>query len=202
MLEAATLPCAATTAWRAVIDQSEVKPGGSLLVLGTGGVSIFALQIAKAIGIRVIATSSSEEKLEQVRQLGADEVINYRAIPIWANEVMRLTDGLGVDGIIEVGGSDTIIQSVNAVRSQGVIVLIGALSGREAALPLSTIFSRQMKIKGQVVGSRRHQLDMIAGFEAMGIRPQISDTFDLKDLGAAFEFQEKGAHFGKIGVNI
>lgn len=202
LLEAATLPTAGLTAWRAVIDESEVKPGGTLLVLGTGGVSIFALQIAKAMGIRVIATSSSDAKLERLIGMGADHVINYRAVPEWSKEVLRLTDGLGVDAIIEVGGASTVLESINAVRVQGVIVVIGALSGREAPLPIGTIFSRQMKIKGVVVGSRRQQLEMIAGIDAMGIKPVVSDTFALADLAEAFRFQESGRHFGKISIEM
>ncbi|VWX50603.1 NAD(P)-dependent alcohol dehydrogenase [Novosphingobium sp. 9U] len=200
--EAATLPTAGVTAWRAVVDESEVKPGGTLLVLGTGGVSIFALQIAKAMGMKVIATSSSDAKLERLTRMGADHVINYRTFPDWSKEVLRLTDGIGVDAIIEVGGASTILESIQAVRVQGVIVVIGALSGREAPLPISTIFSKQMKIKGVVVASRRQQTEFVAGIEATGIKPVISHSFALADIADAFRFQESGSHFGKISVTM
>lgn len=151
--EAATLTCAGVTAWRAITEVARLRPGATVLLQGTGGVSIFALQFAKAAGLRTIITSSSDEKLAKARDLGADETINYRSTPKWASEARRLTDGRGVDLVVEVGGADTLQQSLRAVRVGGAIAVIGILSGRQQEIDVTSIFSANVKISGISVGS-------------------------------------------------
>jgi NADPH:quinone reductase-like Zn-dependent oxidoreductase len=200
--EAATLTCAGLTAWRALVVEGKLKAGDTVLVQGTGGVSIFALQFAKAMGAQVIATSSSEAKLERLKALGADHVINYRAVPEWGKEARALTGGRGVDHVVEIGGPQTMPQSIVAARVGGQICMIGLLTGTEG--PLSTIFmvSKQLSIHCMMVGTRCAQLDMIRAIESNGIHPVIDKHFPLEELGAAFRHQETGAHFGKIVIDI
>jgi len=200
--EAATLTTAGVTAWRALIADGGLEAGDSVLVLGTGGVSIFALQIAKAMGATVIATSSSDEKLERVKALGADHAINYRATPEWGETARALTGGRGVDHVIEVGGPGTLPQSIAATRVGGHIALIGVLTGRSGEVPTALMMARQVRLMGLIVGSRRHQADMVRGMEATGMRPVIDRAFPLAQLGDAFRHEESGAHLGKIGVEI
>jgi NADPH:quinone reductase-like Zn-dependent oxidoreductase len=173
-----------------------------VLVLGTGGVSIFALQIAKALGASVIATSSSDEKLERVRALGADHTINYKATPEWGEAVKALTGGRGVDHVIEVGGPGTLPQSIAATRVGGHIALIGVLTGRSGEVPTAMMMAKQVRLQGLIVGSRRHQTDFVRWLDTTGVRPAIDRIFPLAQLGDAFRYQESGAHFGKIGVEI
>jgi NADPH:quinone reductase-like Zn-dependent oxidoreductase len=200
--EAATLPCAALTAWRALFVEADTGLGSTVLVQGTGGVSIFALQFAKAAGAKVIATSSSDAKLERLRQLGADETINYRENPQWGDTVVSLTDGAGVDTVVEVGGSGTLGESIKAARIDGRIAMIGVLAGRAGAVETARIMSKNLRIQGLTVGNRAQQLPMIAKLEATGIRPVIGDHFPLTQLADAFRHQESGGHFGKIVVDI
>jgi NADPH:quinone reductase-like Zn-dependent oxidoreductase len=200
--EAATLTCAGLTAWRAVVVEGRAQPGQTVLVLGTGSVSIFALQFAKACGCRVIATSSSDAKLERLRALGADETINYRQTPDWGRRAFQLAGNRGVDHVVEVGGSGTLDQSISACTFGGHISLIGVLAGRKGEVLTAKIMARQIRLVGITVGSREHQLDMIAGIEANGIRPIIDRSFPLEALADAFRHQESGAHFGKIVVEF
>ena len=196
--EAATLPCAALTAWNSLMAEPAVKPGDSVLVQGTGGVSIFALQFAKAAGAHVIATSSSNEKLERLKGLGADAVINYRETPEWGKAVRGLTDGRGVDHVVEVGGAGTLGQSITAVRTGGHIALVGVLSGYAAEISTVTIMARQIRVHGIGVGSREQQLAMSRAIEANGIRPIIDSSFPLESIADAFRHQQSNRHFGKI----
>lgn len=198
--EAATITCAGLTAWRALIVDGEIKPGASVLVQGTGGVSIYALQIAKAMGCTVIATSSSDEKLERLKALGADHLINYRSEPKWGGAVRRLTGGAGVDHVVEIGGAGTLPQSITACRMAGHIALIGVLAGRGGEIPTAAIMGKQIRLQGLTVGSRKHQLDMIRSLEVAGYRPVLDQSFPLEGLADAFRRQESGAHFGKIVV--
>jgi NADPH:quinone reductase-like Zn-dependent oxidoreductase len=200
--EAATLTTAGLTAWRALFVDGTLKPGNVVLVQGTGGVSIFALQMAKLAGARVIATSSSDAKLERLRELGADEVINYRQDPEWGMTARRLTDGRGVDHVLDVGGPDTLAQSMLAARVGGHVALIGVLSGVEGQLPLGLALGRQVRLQALIVGSRRHQQDMVRALEASTLRPVIDRHFALEDIVAAFRHQESGVHFGKIVLDI
>lgn len=200
--EAATLPCAGLTAWRALMADGALKPGESVLVQGTGGVSVFALQFAKAAGATVIATSSSDAKLARLEALGADHLINYRKDENWGDSVRRLTAGRGVDHVIEVGGPSTLAQSMAAARVGGHIAVIGILSGVTGTLPLLSILTRQLDLKGLVVGSRRCQMEMIRAIDASGMRPVIDRHFPLEEIVEAFRYQESNQHFGKICLDI
>lgn len=200
--EAATLTCAGLTAWRALFVDNAIKPGDTVLVQGTGGVSIFALQLAKAAGATVIATSSSGAKLERLRDMGADHLINYKEETAWGAKVLALTAGIGVDCVVEIGGAGTLDQSMMATRVGGHIALIGVLAGFAGPVQTALLMAKNLRVQGLTVGSRKQQLDMIAGIEANGIRPVISDTFALEHLADAFRHQESGGHFGKIAVEI
>ena len=200
--EAATLTCAALTAWRGLMVEAGIKPGDVVLTQGTGGVSIFALQLAKAAGCRVISTSSSDGKLDKLRALGADELINYRETTDWASRALELTDGRGVDVVVEIGGAGTLPQSINAVRIGGHISLIGVLAGFAGEIPTAALFSKNAELKGITVGSRAQQLDMIAAIEANGIKPVIDSSFPLEGIADAFRHQESQQHFGKICLEI
>lgn len=196
--EAATITTAGLTAWRSLVVDGGLKAGDRVLVLGTGGVSIFALQIAKAMGATVIATSSSDAKLERVRELGADHVINYRQQPEWGRLVQEMTDGQGVDHVVEVGGPGTLPQSITAVRIGGHISLIGVLTGRAGEVPTSLLMAKQARLQGLIVGSRRHQIEFVQALDATGIRPVIDRSFPLEGIADAFRHEESGSHFGKI----
>lgn len=200
--EAATLTCAGLTAWRALFVDNALKPGDTVLVQGTGGVSVFALQLAKAAGATVIATSSSDEKLARMRELGADHLINYKEVPAWGMKVLELTGGNGVDCVVEVGGSGTLDQSMLATRVGGHVALIGVLTGFAGPVQTALLMAKNLRVQGLTVGSRAQQLDMIRAIEANGIRPVISDHFPLEQLADAFRHQEANRHFGKIVVDI
>lgn len=200
--EAATLTTAGLTAWRALVVDGGIKAGNSVLVLGTGGVSIFALQFARAMGASVIATSSSDEKLERVRAMGAGHTINYRSTPEWGGEVLRLTGGKGVDHVIEIGGAGTMGQSIMAVRPGGHISLIGVLAGFGGEVPTALVMAKQIRLQGLVVGSRLHQQEMIRAIDTIGLKPVIDRSFGLDGLGDAFRHEESGRHFGKICVEF
>ena len=200
--EAATLTCAGLTAWRALMVDGALKPGETVLVQGTGGVSVFALQFARIAGATVIATSSSDEKLARLEALGADHLINYRKDENWGDSVRRLTGGRGVDHVIEVGGPSTLAQSMVAARVGGHIAVIGILSGVTGTLPLLSALTRQLRLQGLVVGSRRHQIDMIRAIDATGLRPIIDRHFALEEIVDAFRYQETNRHFGKICLDI
>ncbi|MEK9821802.1 MAG: NAD(P)-dependent alcohol dehydrogenase [Gammaproteobacteria bacterium] len=202
MAEAATLPCAALTAWRAVMSKAQIKPGDWVLTQGTGGVSIFALQFAKAAGAKVIATSSSTEKLARLEELGADHLINYKEVADWGVKARELTGGRGVDEVVEIGGAGTLAQSITACRIGGHISLIGVLAGFAGEVPTAQLFSQNICLHGITVGSREEQEDMVRAIEANNIKPEISDTFPLDQLKAAFEHQAAQKHFGKIVVEI
>lgn len=196
--EAATLPCAALTAWRALMVEARIKPGDVVLTQGTGGVSIFALQLAKAAGATVISTSSSDEKLQRLKALGADHLINYRDQPDWGAAATALSGGRGVDVVVEIGGAGTMNQSLAAVRIGGHISLIGVLAGFAGEVATAVAMSKNVAIKGVTVGSRQDQEEMIAAIEANGIKPVIDSTFPLDGIAAAFAHQLSQKHFGKI----
>lgn len=200
--EAATITTAGLTAWRALVVDAGLKAGDTILVLGTGGVSIYALQIARAMGANVIATSSSDEKLARVREMGADETINYKKTEEWGKEVLALTDGRGVDHVIEVGGPGTLPQSIRACRVGGHISLIGVLTGAAGEVPTALLMAKQQRLQGLIVGSRQNQIDMVRAMEASGLKPVIDSTFALDKLADAFKHEAAGAHFGKICVDI
>ncbi|HEY0043979.1 MAG TPA: NAD(P)-dependent alcohol dehydrogenase [Allosphingosinicella sp.] len=196
--EAATITTAGSTAWRALVVNGGLKAGDTVLVLGTGGVSILALQLAKAMGARVAVTSSSDEKLERAAALGADHLINYRLNPEWGEAAREWAGGSGVDHIIEVGGPGTIPQSIKAVRLGGHVSLIGVLTGFGGEVPTAMLMAKQARLHGLIVGNRRQQQDYVRALEATGIRPVIDRSFALTDIAEAFRLQGSGGHFGKI----
>jgi len=202
MTEAATLPCAALTAWRALFVENQIGPGSCVLTQGSGGVSVFALQFAKAAGARVIATSSSDAKLARLRELGADHVINYRDTPQWGAAVLELTDGVGVDEVVEIGGSGTLPQSIEATRVGGHISLIGVLTGWGGEVPTAMMMWKNITVSGITVGSIEDQTNMVTAIEATGLKPVIDRSFALDDIAAAFRHQASQQHFGKICLTL
>ena len=200
--EAATLTCAGVTAWRALVVNGRVKSGDVVLVQGTGGVSIYALQIAKAAGATVVATSSSDAKLERLKAMGADHLINYKSEPKWGSAARAATGGRGVDHVVEIGGAGTLPQSVASARVGGHIAVIGILAGLAGPFPANLLMGKQIRMIGLTVGSRRQQLDMVRAVEAAPYKPVLDQHFPLAGLGDAFRRQESGAHFGKIVVDI
>ena len=198
--EAATITTAGLTAWRALVVDAGLKAGDTVLALGTGGVSVYAVQIAKMMGAEVIATSSSNEKLERVKALGADHLINYKEDESWGSTVAKLTGGRGADHVVEVGGPGTLAQSIRAVRIGGHIALIGVLTGVGGDVPTALLMQKQAKVQGLIVGSRDDQTDFVRALEKGGLRPVIDRRFTLDALGEAFAYEQSGAHFGKIVV--
>ncbi|MBN2446014.1 MAG: NAD(P)-dependent alcohol dehydrogenase [Phycisphaerae bacterium] len=199
--QASTLPIAALTAWSALRTVTHVEPGQTVLTLGTGGVSIFALQLAKAMGARVIITSSSDEKLARCRQFGADHTINYRANPKWERQVLEYTGGAGVDVVVETVGPGTLDQSMKSTRAEGTIALPGALTGGEGHVTTRLILMRRLHIAGIMVDCRRAFENMVAFIEQHKIKPVIHQEFPFADLPIAMNLMASGSHFGKIVVN-
>lgn len=200
--EAATIPCAGLTAWRALVVDGKIAPGQTVLVQGSGGVSIYALQIAKAAGCMVIATTSSDAKAARLRELGADHIINYREVPEWGAKARELTGGRGVDHVVEIGGGGTMAQSLIACAFGGHIAVIGVLAGYVGEIPTAMILSGEIRMIGLLVGSPAQQRDLVTALEVNGIRPVIDSHFALADLASAFRRMESGAHFGKIVIDI
>jgi len=199
---AAALPCAAVTAWRALVELGRVAPGETVLLIGTGGVSIFALQFARLAGARVLITSSSDGKLKRARSLGADGCINYRTNPDWEREVMKLTDGRGVDHVLEVGGSGTLSRSIASVAVGGRIALIGVLTGVGDPGSPYGLLGRQASIHGVFVGSRGHFERMNAAIAVNRLEPIVDRIFRFDEAAAAYRYLESGAHFGKVALCI
>lgn len=198
--EAATLPCAAVTAWHALVSAGHVHTGETVLVQGTGGVSLFALQFARMHGARVIATSSSDEKLKRVAQLGAGDGINYKNTPAWGERVRELTQGKGVDHVVEVGGAGTLGESLKAVRMGGRISLIGILAGPSQFNPIP-ILMKGVCVQGIFVGSRAMFEAMNAAITEHQMRPVVDRVFPFSETRAAFHHMDSGAHFGKIVID-
>ncbi len=201
-LEAATLTTAGLTAWRALVVNGGLKAGDVVLLLGTGGVSIFALQIAKAMGAICVVTSSSDEKLARARAMGADFTVNYSKTEPWSKAVLEFTSGRGVDHVVEVGGAGTLPQSIEACRIGGHIALIGVLSGRGGEVPTGLIMRRQQRVQGLIVGNRKQQKDFVSALEATRIRPVIDCKFPMDRTAEAFRYELSGGHFGKICLEL
>ncbi|MEP6946419.1 MAG: NAD(P)-dependent alcohol dehydrogenase [Acidobacteriota bacterium] len=197
--EAATLPCAAVTAWNALVVSGKLKAGDTVLTLGTGGVSIFAVQIAKLFGARVISTSSSDEKIQRLKAIGADETINYRTTEAWDAEVLALTEERGVDHVVEVGGADTLPRSLNAVRVGCHIALIGALSGAGNFNPIN-VFMKSVRIQGIFTGSRAMFEDLNRAVNESKLKPVIDRVYEFDEVQDALRHMATGAHFGKIVI--
>ncbi len=204
--EAATLPCAALTAWNALVEQGHIRAGQTVLVQGTGGVSLFALQIARMHGATVILTSSSDDKLDRARQLGVTHTINYKSTPDWDKTAKELTADTGVDHVVEVGGQGTIAKSLSAVRPAGHVHVIGVLSGTgpEAApgVDVRSILTRSVHINGIYVGSRAMFERMNAAISANRLKPVLDRVFPFTQARAAFEHMQHGSHFGKIVLSL
>ncbi len=201
-VEAATLPCAGLTAWNALFEGVPVRAGETVVVQGTGGVSIFGLQFAKLHGARVIVTSSSDEKLDRARSLGADETVNYKTTPEWGKAVLELTGGRGADHVIEVGGGGTFPQSIAAVRHSGTISLIGGLGGFEHQISPVSIFHKSVTVRGIYVGNRAMFERMNRAITANHLKPVIDRVFPFTEAREAFHHLENGRHFGKVVVTV
>ncbi len=199
---AATLPCAALTAWSALVTLGGLRAGQTVLVQGTGGVSLFALQIAKALGARVIATSSHDDKLARLRALGADEVLNYRNDPDWGSAARKLTGGVGVDHVVEVAGGASLEQSLRCVRIGGTVSVVGILGGVKSELSLLPVMMQQVRLQGLVVGHRDGFEAMLGALAAWKLEPVVDRVFDLADAPAAIAYLESGQHFGKVVVSL
>lgn len=199
--EAATLPCAGLTAWNALVAEGKINAGDTILTLGTGGVSLFALQFAKLNGARVIITSSSDEKLAKAKQLGAEHTINYKQHPDWGKQIRKLTGGCGVDLVVELGGAGTFNQSVMALKRGGQISLIGVLApGTD--VNIISILMNSIRVQGIFVGSREVFSAMNAAIELHNLHPIIDRTFGFEEVKEAFKLMESGGHFGKICISI
>lgn len=199
--EAATLPCAAVTAWHALIEGG-LKPGETVLLMGTGGVSLFALQFAVMAGARVIITSSSDEKLERAKQLGASDIINYKSVPKWEKKVLALTEGVGVDHVVEVGGANTLSKSLKAVKIGGQISLIGILAGAQAEFNLLPALMKGVRIQGIFVGSRQMFEAMNRAINVHKLCPVCDCVFPFESSSEALSYMQTGAHCGKITIKF
>lgn len=200
--EASTLPCAAVTAWNSLTVHDRVKPGDTVLIQGTGGVSLFALQFALLAGARVIATSSSDEKLARVAAMGASAGINYRTEPEWDARVLELTEGRGVDHVVEVGGAGTLPRSLQAVRMGGQVSLIGVLSGASGEINPLPVLMKQVRLQGIYVGSREMFEAMNAAIALHQLRPVVDRVFPFAEAPEALRYLESAAHFGKIVIRV
>jgi NADPH:quinone reductase-like Zn-dependent oxidoreductase len=201
--EAATLPCAAVTAWHGLMVAGRpIKPGDTVLALGTGGVSIFALQFARAAGARVIITSSQDEKLDRARKMGAADVVNYKKSPEWGKAVLELTGGRGVDCVIEVGGAGTLSKSFQSVGFGGKVSLIGVLSGPQGDTSPHSLMFKAASLHGVFVGNRAMFEDMLVAMAINRIKPVIDRTFSFDEAQDAYRYQMEGKHFGKVVIKV
>jgi NADPH:quinone reductase-like Zn-dependent oxidoreductase len=198
--EGATLPCAGVTAWHALVEHARIVAGQTVLVQGTGGVSIFALQFARLMGAQVVVTSSSDEKLARAKQLGATHGVNYKTNPEWDKAVVELSDG-GVDHVVEVGGPGTLARSLRALRNGGKITLIGVLSGAAEINPM-LIFSRRANVQGISVGSKQMFEAMNRAIAVSKLKPVIDKVFSFEDTPAAYRHLQSAQHFGKVVIRV
>jgi len=202
-VEAATMPCAGVTAWNAIFESSNgIKPGDTALLLGTGGVSVLGLQLAKAAGLRTIITSSSDEKLQRARELGAHHTINYRTTPEWQEEVLRFTHGAGADVVLEVGGQGTVNRSVASCAMGGSVAIIGGVSGFGGEVNPATLLAGAKRMVGIFVGSRA-MLEHVMRFAASSdIKPVVDRVFNFDQAQEAYRYMESGSHFGKVVISV
>jgi len=200
-LEASTMPCAAVTAWNALfVSSNDVKPGDTVLFLGTGGVSILGLQLARAAGLRTIVTSSSDEKLAKARELGAHHTINYKTIPEWQDEVLHLTGNLGASVVLEVGGQGTVNRSVAAVAMGGTVAIIGGVSGFGGEVNPATLLGAAKRMVGIHVGTMLE--DVLRFADVAAIKPVIDRVFPFGQAQEAYRYLASGAHFGKVVIDV
>ena len=196
--QVATLPCAALTAWRATFDDARLEPGDTVVLQGTGGVSVFGLQFAHAAGYRTLITSSSDEKLQRAKALGADHLVNYREVPEWGKAVREATGGVGADMIVEVGGGGTIDQSMRAIKIGGHIAIVGVVAGPGAGFNPASLIGNSARLQGVSVGSREMFEAMCRAIELHRIQPVVDKVFPWTDVAEAFKAMQGGQHFGKI----
>lgn len=202
-VQAATMPCAAVTAWNAIfVSSNQIKPGDTVLLLGTGGVSVLGLQLAKAAGLRTIITSSSDDKLQRARELGAHHTINYRSIPEWQDEVLHLTHGQGANVVLEVGGQGTVNRSVTACAMGGSVAIIGGVSGFGGEVNPATLLSSAKRMVGIYVGSRAMLEDVMRFADVTGLQPVIDQVFPFEQAQDAYRHMESGSHFGKVVIQV
>lgn len=201
-LEAATLPCAALTAWRTIVTEGKVNKDSIVLVQGLGGVSIFAIQIAKMFNAQVVATTSSEDRMKIAKNIGADFVINYKKDNNWWKKVLEVTDNKGADIIVEVGGSKTLEQSIKCSRIGAVIGVIGVLSGGIAELPIGRVIYKASRLIGITCGNKKELIDMISKFNSSNTKPIIDSIYKFDDLPKALRYMSKGNHLGKIAIDF
>ncbi|NSL88992.1 NAD(P)-dependent alcohol dehydrogenase [Chitinophaga sp. Mgbs1] len=201
-IEAASLPVAGTTAWTGLMEYAAIQPGHTVLTQGTGGVSLFALQIALAAGARVIATTGSPSKMEKLQQLGAHEIIDYKKIPHWHEEVKRLTGGEGVHATIDVAGAASIVNSVKSVRMNGFVGAVGFIGGAQLPVDLFTLVSSYVRLQGFSTGSLQSFKNFAAAIETNNIRPVIDAVFDMEHVQDAFRHMLSGNHFGKVIISL
>lgn len=200
--EAATLPCAGVTAWNALVVEGPLRAGQTVLLLGTGGVSVFALQFAKQAGARVILTSSSDEKLRKAREHGADETINYKTTPEWDERVLELTGGRGVDDVVELGGAETLARSLRSVGHGGSVKIVGVINGTNGEIDITSILSKRARVQGISVGSRESFEEMNRAIVQGKLRPVIDRVFPFAEAKQALAYLESGAHFGKVCITF
>lgn len=201
-IEASTLPCAAVTAWNAIFVSSDTRPGNTVLLLGTGGVSILGLQLAKAAGLRVIITSSNDEKLERARAIGADVAINYRTTPEWQDEVLRQTAGMGANVVLEVGGQGTVNRSIAATAMGGTIAIIGGVSGFGGEVNPASLLTGAKRMVGIYVGSRAMLEQVLHFADTAGIHPVVDRTFSFAEAKEAYRYMASASHFGKVVIDL
>jgi NADPH:quinone reductase-like Zn-dependent oxidoreductase len=202
-VDAATLPCAGVTAWNAIfVSSNDMKPGNTVLLLGTGGVSVLGLQLAKAAGMRTIITSSSDAKLQRARELGADDTINYRATPEWHEEVLRVTHGAGANVVLEVGGKGTVNRSVAATSMGGSVAIIGGVSGFGGDVNPATLLASAKRMVGIYVGSRAMLEDVMRFAEVTDLKPVVDRVFTFDQAKEAYRHMESGSHFGKVVIAV
>jgi NADPH:quinone reductase-like Zn-dependent oxidoreductase len=202
-VDAATLPCAGVTAWNAIfVSSNRIKPGDSVLLLGTGGVSVLGLQMAKAAGLRTIITSSSDEKLRRARELGARHTINYRSYPEWHEEVLRATGGQGANVVLEVGGKGTVNRSISAASMGGTVAIIGGVSGFGGEVNPAALLSGAKRMVGIFVGSGAMLDDVVRFVDAAGLEPVVDRVFPFHQAQEAYRYMESGSHFGKVVIAV
>lgn len=201
-VEAATLPVAALTAWNAVIDQSTLKVGSTILILGTGGVSLFALQFSKLAGYRIISTSSSDEKLKKAKEMGADHIINYKENKNWIKEVLSITEGEGVDQVVDVIGGDHITNSLKCIKSEGIVSMVGVIAGTQGLIDTGIIMNKAAKVQGVETGSTEMYQRMLAAMHLHRVKPIIHTVFPFEQVPQALLLLKKGGHFGKICIEF
>jgi NADPH:quinone reductase-like Zn-dependent oxidoreductase len=201
-VEAAQLPVTGLTVWAYLVDQAHIRPGQTILVQGSGGVSLFATQLGKKFGLKVIATTSKTERAQKLRDLGADEVINYKEIPDWSNEAKRLNGGIGVDVTLDVAGTDTIEQSILAVKQHGFVGLVGLMTGTKLTIDMIPLLTNYVRLQAYSVGNTEQLNELVKAIETTNIKPVVDSVFEIEDVQDAFKRFKSGDAFGKVVITL